>query len=225
MKAFSITEAIKYGWKTLREHFVFLTSLIVGLFIINIGINVATQALDKADLNLLLFATTILSVVVSVIIGMGLIYVALKLYDENMAGYRDILEPAPLFWRYLGSSIVYVVIVILGLILLIVPGIIWAIKYNFYKYAVIDEKLGVMDSIRRSGEITKGEKWHLFLFGIVLVLLNVLGALAFIVGLIVTIPITMMAVVYVYRKLLHRKLVPASGTLKTGEPNSPREAE
>jgi len=212
MNTFSIKDAIKYGWKVTKEHFVFLVGIIILTFAINIGLNFVAKALDSAGNGLFSFAVTVLALIVGIIIGMGLIYITLKLYDENTAEYRDILKPAPLFWRYLGSSLVYGLIVIFGLMLLIVPGIIWSIKYGFYKYALIDEKLGVMDSIRRSREITKDEKWHIFFFGIVLTLLNILGALVFFVGLIITVPITLMATVYVYRKLLHRELVPVSNT-------------
>ncbi len=205
MSAFSIPEAIKYGWKTTKEHFIFLAGLIIGTFVISAGFNYTAKVFNNTGNDLLAFAITALAVVVGTILGMGLIYIALKLYDKNTAEYSDILKPAPLLWRYIASSIMYAIIVLAGLILFIVPGIIWAIKYGFYKYTLIDEKLDIMDSIRRSGEITRGEKWNIFFFGIVLVLLNILGALVFLVGLIITVPITMMATAYVYRKLLHSK--------------------
>jgi len=207
MQTFSIKEAIKYGWKATKEHLVFLVSLIVGIFILNVGLGYAEKLFEPAGNNLMGFVFSVVSLLVGFLISIGLIYITLKIYDENKATYKDLLEPAPLLWRFIGASVVYLLIVIAGFILLIVPGIIWAIKYKFYKYALIDEKLGIMDSIRKSGDITKGEKWHIFLFGLVLGLLNLLGALVLLVGLFVTIPITIMATVYVYRKLLHRELV------------------
>jgi len=207
MHAFSIKEAIKYGWKATKEHLFFLVSLVVGIFVINAGFSYAEKFFDSSGNNLLVFVFSVASLLIGFLISIGLIYITLKIYDENKATYKDLLEPAPLLWRFIGASVVYLLIVIAGLILLIVPGIIWAIKYKFYKYALIDEKLGVMDSIRKSGDITNGEKWHIFLFGLVLGLLNLLGALAALVGLFVTIPITIMATVYVYRKLLHQELV------------------
>lgn len=49
--------------------------------------------------------------------------------------------------------------------------------------------------------MTKGHKGWLFGFAIVLGLLNIAGFLAFGVGLLFTIPITIMAQIYVYRQL------------------------
>ena len=45
-------------------------------------------------------------------------------------------------------------------------------------------------------------KWDLFVFGLLLIGLNIVGALALLIGLLITIPTTMIAVASVYRKLL-----------------------
>ena len=61
---------------------------------------------------------------------------------------------------------------------------------------------GIIDSLEKSSVITKGIRWDLFVFGVFLILINIAGFLVFFVGLFVTIPTTMMAQAYVYRKLL-----------------------
>ena len=66
---------------------------------------------------------------------------------------------------------------------------------------VVDKKLDITESIRKSGEITQGHKGWLFGFAIVLGLVNIAGALLLLVGLLVTIPLTTMAYIYVYRQL------------------------
>ena len=59
-----------------------------------------------------------------------------------------------------------------------------------------------MDSIKRSGDLTKTVRWKLLGFGILLMLINYLGLIVLIVGLFATIPTTMLAHAWVYRKLL-----------------------
>ncbi len=56
-------------------------------------------------------------------------------------------------------------------------------------------------ALTRSSEITKGHKWDLLGFFIVLFLLNILGLLVLIVGVIVTAAISLLATAYVYRRL------------------------
>ena len=92
--------------------------------------------------------------------------------------------------------------VAVGLILLIIPGIYLAIKYQFFSFLIVDKNMGIMESFKKSEEMTQGVKMNLLLFSLALAGINILGALVFLVGLIVTIPTTVMATVYVYRKLL-----------------------
>ena len=58
-----------------------------------------------------------------------------------------------------------------------------------------------MESLKASGELTYESKFDLFLLWIVLGLINMAGALCFLVGLFVTIPLTLMATVFIYRGL------------------------
>jgi uncharacterized membrane protein len=89
----------------------------------------------------------------------------------------------------------------LAFILLIVPGVIWAIKYQFYGYLIIDKKMGVMEALKKSAEMTDGIKLDLFGLGLVLLGVIILGALVLGVGLLAAIPTVWLATAYVYRKL------------------------
>ena len=106
------------------------------------------------------------------------------------------------FFDYLIGSILYGLIVVVGLILLIIPGIIWAIKFQFFDYLIVDKGLGPIDALEKSSDITRGVKWDLFAFGILLAIINILGFLCLVVGLFVTIPVTLVAMAFVYRELL-----------------------
>ncbi len=77
----------------------------------------------------------------------------------------------------------------------------FAIKYCFYTYRIADAHDSALHSLGHSAELTKGVKFQLLLFGLTLAGVNVLGALALIVGLLFTIPTTMLAAAYIYRYL------------------------
>ena len=85
---------------------------------------------------------------------------------------------------------------------MIVPGIIWAIKFQFFSYFIVDKEVGPIEALKKSAAITKGAKWDLFVFGALLGLINLAGALCVVVGLFATIPTTMVAIAFIYRKLL-----------------------
>jgi uncharacterized membrane protein len=101
--------------------------------------------------------------------------------------------------------------------LLIVPGFIWMIKYEYVPYLIVDKDSPVREAFSESGRITSGIKWPLFWFAMLLGLINIAGALFFMIGLFASIPTTIVAVAYVYRKLSSGGDVPAVNAV--GEDN------
>ena len=100
--------------------------------------------------------------------------------------------------------------VAIGLVLLIVPGIIFAVIFGFYGWGLVD---GVVDdgvsALRHSAEITRGHRWQLFGFAIVLILFNLLGLLALVVGVLITSAVSILALAHVYRQLAGGAPTPA----------------
>ena len=149
-----------------------------------------------------------------VVVAMGFITVRLKLVDGDRASFRALLSNWPVFLKCLGGGIIYVLIVLFGLVLFVVPGIIWSIQFMFWSYHVVDGRMGPVEAFKKSAEDTKGQKVHLFLLALVLFGINVLGLLAIGVGLLVTYPLTKVALAHVYRRLSPRDEAPAPDQLQ-----------
>lgn len=139
---------------------------------------------------------------VGMIISIGCKKISLKFCDHQMPELSDLYAHAALFVKYALGSILYGLILLAGFLLLIIPGIIFAIKYQFFAYFIIDKGMGPVEAIKASSSLTHGVKRELFVFGALLGLINLAGMLCFLVGLLVTIPCTMLAYAYVYRRLL-----------------------
>jgi uncharacterized membrane protein len=151
---------------------------------------------------LLYIILTLASSVISILVGMGVIKITLKFCDNEKGELADLFSCFPLFFKYLFGSILYGLILFGGIILLIIPGIIWAIKFQFYNYFIIDKGLGPIEALKRSSAITSGTKWNLFLFDLLLGLIYLLGFLCLLIGLFAAVPTFMVAQAFVYRKLL-----------------------
>lgn len=210
-KAFSIGEAVGFGWDVAKKNIgFFVVAAIISLVVE--GIPGALQEATKRNPVTVLFA--LLGFFVSGVVTLGWIKISLRFCDQDKPEYGDLFSQYPLFFRYLGAAILYGLIVLGGFILLIVPGIIWTIQFGYAFNLIVDKRVGVMESLRISSAVTRGTKWNLFVFGLVLVGINLLGALALLVGLLWTIPASFVASVYVYRKLLAQTALmpaPASG--------------
>jgi uncharacterized membrane protein len=75
-------------------------------------------------------------------------------------------------------------IVGLGIVMLIVPGIIFACKLAFVPYLVMDEKMEATDAIRKSWNMTTGYTGTIFLMGCTAIFVGLLGLICLIVGII-----------------------------------------
>lgn len=200
---FSVGDALSYGWKTFKKRpgfFIVFSLIIIGLNIIP-GILGNIFSNKQFHLGTFNFIFTILGAILSWIVTLGTINFSLKIYDNKPISYSSIFEKWRLAFFYFLASLLYGLIVFVGFILLIVPGIIWGIKFQYFPYAMVDRGTGVIESLKLSSKITNNNKWKLFLFNLVQGLIMLLGFLLLGIGILIAMPVTVMAEAYIYRKL------------------------
>jgi uncharacterized membrane protein len=200
MEKFSKKEAIKFGWEIAKKKIKFFVPLLILVFGVSSLFDYLSD-LAKKESFLISFLLTIIGVAFSIIFSLGLIKISLKICDGEEPKISDLFSQYPLFLKYLFASILKNLITLFGFILLIIPGIILSIRFGFFDYLIVDRNSRIVESLRKSWEITKGNAWNLFLLYILLGLINLLGFFALIVGLFWSIPTTMIAEAFVYRKL------------------------
>lgn len=195
---FSITEALKFGWNTLKQNFWFFVLIMVIAAVVSRS---PAILVNKESAGIAAGLVGLIAMLLQLLFNLGLNKIALMLHDGAKPTWKELFMQYPLLLKYLGASIIYGVAVAIGLVLLIVPGVYLAIKYAFFGFVMVDKKTSIMDSLKTSAKLTEGMKWELLGFGVVMCVINILGALALVIGLLITVPITLMASVYVYRKL------------------------
>ncbi len=199
--SFSKKEAFSYGWHTMQKHFwLFVQALAVIILITGIIGFVASLA-RRNDFVLLNGLLQVLNIIIGTLLGSGFIAFALKIYRGQEASVGDLFSQGDILWHYLLATILYSIIVAVGFLLLIVPGVIFLLKYQFVSYCIVDKRMGVKDAFKESAVMTKGEKGNLFWFGILSLLLYIAGVMVFFVGIVVTIPMVIMGYVFVYHAL------------------------
>lgn len=104
----------------------------------------------------------------------------------------------PLFLAGLATGI----LVSLGFALLILPGIYLAVCYLFVTLLIIDHRMEFWDAMETSRKIVSKNWFAVFGFAFALFAVNLLGMLALVVGLLVTIPVTSCAAAIVYREII-----------------------
>jgi len=91
-----------------------------------------------------------------------------------------------------------------GLALFVVPGIYISSRYSLLPLGVADKRESVSGAIRKAGALTRGRWWPVFNIQLVLLALNACGAALLGVGLLISFPISLLAMASFYRSLQHR---------------------
>lgn len=203
MKTFSAQEMVVFGWTTFKSRWEFFVGATALWMLASFVIGAVTDRFPEhaADGFVLWVFGIAISVVLSALLNMGFVAFSLKAHDAPQeAVVRMLWHPHP-FWKYLGASVLSFVVIVAGLVLLIVPGVIAALALACTTMLVIDRELAPIEAMKESVRITKGHRLELLLLAVVLFALNILGALALLVGLLVSIPVSYLAVAHAYRTL------------------------
>ena len=223
MNQFSATECIRFGWATFKRRgwsLVGMTALMLVLSWVIAGI---AGVLGTRDLGGFLGA--IVNIALSTLLSMGFTAVMLKANDMlDSVEVGDLWHPKP-FWHFLATAIAlwliiglpYLALALLQvppvvLILLAIPALVVSLVFGFAFYLVVDKELSALAALKESARITRGHRVQIFLLMLAMIGINIVGLVALFIGLFVTIPVTVLAMVHAYRTL--------SGTLEAAPAES-----
>lgn len=204
-QGFSIGQAWHAGWEGTKRHFwVFLG--LAALFVIAMAAPDVLEEMGAPESAGFLWNVALL--LVCILLAPGFLrYTIMAARGEHPA--------VSVFWgsihraaTLLGGAILFDLIVLGGLILFIVPGIIWAFKYQLAPYFIVDKNMGVFEALKASGHATSGAKWDLFTWFVLTQIAMLLGAIPFLLGWLIIIPIALIGRAHIYLQLSGGAAVP-----------------
>ncbi|HEX7042408.1 MAG TPA: hypothetical protein VF189_04100, partial [Patescibacteria group bacterium] len=130
----------------------------------------------------------------------------LKFVDRKNPKFEDLFSyfDFQLLWKYFVIKIAYSLLIGVGFLLFIFPGIYFFTKYYFVSYIYVDKKGSIKEAFEESAKLTKGIKMRLFYLSILQLLIMLGGVLTLVVGLFVALPLNSLSDFYIYRKLLKK---------------------
>lgn len=192
---FSNTDALRFGWNTTRTHLAPL--LIIGAAGGMLGL--ISQALGRGGAGGALIGGVVQ--IFQVVLTLLLMRVAMRLFDGEPV---DLAQPGPLlsgFWSFLLAVFLLGLLVSVGLALLVVPGVLLGLAFGFAPFFTAEGQKDVVEAFRASSRLTRNYRVQLFGLAMMLLGVNLLGLLALGIGVVVTVPISMLAIVYAFRRL------------------------
>jgi uncharacterized membrane protein len=120
--------------------------------------------------------------------------------------YGEPIEVGQLFstenlGQYLLASLVVTVATFIGFLLCFIPGFLVWFFAQFFGFFILDKKMGAMDAIMASFKLVNRNLGSLIGFYIGVVIATVIGAALCGIGLLVAIPVVIIATAYMYRGL------------------------
>lgn len=222
-KSFSIGEAVSFGWDTAKKHVGFFVLLIVATIVLEFIPTLAGKAApENAVMGTVVF---LLGLAVGGLVHLGWANVSLRFCDGAKAELGDFFGIFPLILHYVAASILYGIIVMVGLMLLVVPGVMWALRFSLFPYMILEHDCGPIEALKMSSRVTKGGKWDLFGFYFTSMTIVMLGFAAVVLGLIWAVPTAAVATALVYRELLEQSEAAPAAAGAGAAPEAPAASE
>jgi len=177
------------GWNLFKQYH----TGFVGFCLLNLAIQLALHSTS--------YLGAVASVAVSSPLLMGNFIVSAKLVQGHTPEFRDFFAGFQYFVPLLLLSLIAGLFISIGTILLVIPGVYLAVAYLFASYLVVDRRLDFWPAMELSRRTVKPQWFGYFAFMLLLVLLNLAGALLLGLGLLVTIPVSFCAVTAAYADL------------------------
>jgi len=138
----------------------------------------------------------------------SLIIIYLKYGFENLSFlYESLINQDPALNALMNSYINNFDILLIA-ILILIPIVYVSLKTSFVNFYIIDQSLSPIDSIKKSWEITTNQTHNIFLFVLLLFILNLLiGIISLGMGLFFSFPISVLFICQYYRILDNKKEV------------------
>lgn len=197
---FSIRTALKESWTIFRTHPWYFIALSAVMVLLNIVGN--NQSNHPGVIALM-----VLSIIASIIWSYVWLSVSLSAADakHELLTFKTLRHHLPSvrnFFYILGVGIMTGLFVLLGLIALIIPGIYIMVRLMFANLAYVDRKGRVMQSLRYSWHLVKGDVfWTVLLTMFVSFCIMILGIVALGIGMLIAYPVGMLLIAKLYRAL------------------------
>lgn len=196
--------AFSYGWNKFKDNagvLVLLTlGVIIGVAIIQfLGNSISGSGGESfAGAFVVSMLLTALSMAVQLALQAAIIKGSLQLTRGQGIDVGSAFSGIRWGQVVLTAVLVFVGTVV-GLVLCIIPGLIWIFLTSYSLYFVIDRDMGAVDAIKASITMVKNNLGPLILFWLASLGVTILGACACGVGLLVAIPVVILAQAYTFR--------------------------
>ena len=157
------------GWKTYKEN---PKNLILGSLLVTGLSTLFTLINVLADGQWVIFLAQLFIIPV---LGVGWLYLCLLSVRGEKPDVGVLFSAFKRYGRVWVTYILFILLVVAGVFLVVVPGVLWALKYGMCLFSVMDTDQFARNAFRHSKRITRGSLGRIFGFFIISALLSSLS--------------------------------------------------
>ncbi len=192
--------SLSEGWRAFKMRPGLMVGMLVVLFVISGIANSIISELAAKNLWAMQTVSFAWSLFQNVIAA-GYLYAGLRLIRGEEVGFSLLFSGFNRLVPLLIATFVSTISIFVGLFFLLIPGLILTLGLSQYVLLIMDRERNGMESLSESWALMRGYKWTFFGLGLAIIGINLLGVLALGVGLLVSIPTSMLAACAFYDRL------------------------
>jgi uncharacterized membrane protein len=146
------------------------------------------------------------SFIISPALEAGFYLVALKIAKQRLTTFNDFFRGFNYFLPLLLARFVTSILIALGFLLLVIPGVYLWVAYSFVFPLILERKMDFWQAMETSRQVVTKQWFSFFGLGLLLFLINLVGLLPCGLGLLITIPLTYCTYVAAYESVFGLQL-------------------
>lgn len=175
-----------FGWNRMKQYFLdlFLITIIVGVVLVPLGmINSLNGHHTPGGVLLRIFSYAYL-LLLFVPINYGAASIFLRAVRGEKFEVKDMFATFENYMNVVLANVLHMAIIAIGIVLLVVPGIIFACRLAFVRYLVVDRDMDPVTAVKESWRMTEGHAGNIFLMGLLAIPVTIGGLICLGVGVI-----------------------------------------
>lgn len=169
-----------------RENLVFFAKIYLPIGILSIisavsvYIPVVSNYLSVSQGKPITSILNVLFVLITVFVNLAGIIAISKVQEDKKENIRDIYKVViKRYWKFLFLSIILYVLYIVGLLVLVVPFVLFSTWFIFSKFLIVVENKGIKLSLKESKKLVKGKFWKILVRNLVFGIFYILSQIIF----------------------------------------------
>ncbi len=211
-KTISINQSYDFAWGKFKEKALFFIGLgLLTAVLSSLGENTSVEDYDGDNFSYDgggISTISLLTMLINSYIGLGIWKICISHIRGEEVQLNDLISISfGQFMHYIIATIITIIATLVGLVLLIIPGIHIFCRLLLVPGYIADQNLSFDNAIKSSWNASKGHTMKLFLWILLSIFVIILGLIALIVGIFAAIPLISLALAHIYVKLSDNRML------------------